>query len=214
MLKRLKAKAWARAKRPNRSSDPVRVVVGLRNPGADHEGTRHNVGYEVVSHLIDRWDETATRAPPSIRGMIAQKGVGDDRALLFIPNTFMNESGGAVRALLDYHRVAPEDLLVIHDDIDLAFGRLRVQVDGGSGGHNGVRSVGRALGSNDFSRLKVGVGRPPGSQDPADFVLRRFTKKERSEVDLVVRDAGDVVELWLDDRVRAQEMAAHRGRDA
>jgi PTH1 family peptidyl-tRNA hydrolase len=126
----------------------------------------------------------------------------------------MNESGGSVRAALDHYRLTPADLLVIHDDIDLAFGRLRVQVGGGSGGHNGVRSLERAIGTKEFSRLKVGVGRPPGSQDPADFVLRRFAKRELPEVDLMIEDAADVVERWLDDRVRAQELAALRGRDA
>jgi PTH1 family peptidyl-tRNA hydrolase len=125
----------------------------------------------------------------------------------------MNESGGAIQSALAYHKILPADLLVIHDDIDLAFGRLRVQVAGGSGGHNGIRSVEKALGTKEFSRLKVGVGRPPGSMDPADFVLKRFSKTERPEVDVMVRDAADVVRLWLDDRERAQEQAAHRGRD-
>ena len=133
--------------------------------------------------------------------------------MLFVPNTFMNESGGPVRAALDYFRVERDDLLVIHDDIDLTFGRLRLQVAGGSGGHNGIRSLESALGTKEFSRLKFGVGRPPGSMDPADFVLRPFTRKERPEVDLMVEDAADVVETWLTDRARAQEMAALRGRD-
>lgn len=117
-----------------------------------------------------------------------------------------------MRAALHYYKLEPEDLLVIHDDIDLAFGTMRLQIAGGSGGHNGVRSVERALGTKEFSRLKVGVGRPPGPQDPADYVLRRFAKQERPEVDLLVEDAADVVELWIDDRVRAQELAARRGR--
>jgi PTH1 family peptidyl-tRNA hydrolase len=125
----------------------------------------------------------------------------------------MNESGRVVRSVLDYWKVATVDLLVVHDDIDLAFGRLRLQVAGGTGGHNGVRSVERSLGTRDFSRLKLGVGRPPGSVTPADHVLRPFTKEERPEVGLLVDDAADVVEEWVQDRARAQEMAAHRGRD-
>jgi PTH1 family peptidyl-tRNA hydrolase len=134
--------------------------------------------------------------------------------LFLLPFTFMNESGRVVRAAVDYYRVNPEDLLVIHDDIDLPFGRLRLQVGGGSGGHNGIRSVERALGTKEFSRLKVGIGRPPGSQDPADYVLRPFSKSERLDVDVIVGDAGDVVERWLEDRERAQEQAALRDRDA
>jgi PTH1 family peptidyl-tRNA hydrolase len=124
----------------------------------------------------------------------------------------MNESGEAVRAVLDYFGLAVGDLLVVHDDIDLAFGRLKLQVAGGSGGHNGIRSIERALGTNRFSRLKFGVGRPPGDIDPADFVLRRFSVAERPEVRDMVEDAADVVQLWLSDRARAQEMAALRGR--
>lgn len=191
----------------------MRVVVGLRNPGSDYEGTRHNVGQEVVEHVLDRSSESLSRGPSRMRGMVAQTGVGENRSLFFLPNTFMNESGGAVRSALDYYKVRPSDLLVIHDDIDLPFGRLRIQVGGGSGGHNGIRSLERALGSQEFSRLKVGVGRPPGSQDPADYVLRPFSKSERSEVDLIVADAADVVERWLEDRDRAQEVAALRGKD-
>lgn len=190
----------------------MRLVVGLRNPGADYEGTRHNIGFEVVARTLERAGESLGRAPSRVRGVIATVGAGDDRTLFFVPGTFMNESGAAVRAALDYHKVATDDLLVVHDDIDLPFGRLRLQVGGGSGGHNGVRSLERALGTKEFSRLKVGVGRPPGSQDPADFVLRTFAKRELAEVDAMIEDAADVVERWLEDRVRAQEMAAHRGR--
>jgi PTH1 family peptidyl-tRNA hydrolase len=195
-------------------NSPVRLVVGLRNPGDDYEGTRHNLGYEIVARVVELAGETPGRAPSRIRGMVAQVGAGDDRTLYLIPNTFMNESGAAVRSALDYYRIDPSEMLVVHDDIDLPFGRLRIQVGGGSGGHNGIRSLERALGTKGFSRLKAGVGRPPGSQDPADFVLRHFTKKERPEVDLMIEDAAGVVESWLDDKARAQELAALRGRDA
>jgi PTH1 family peptidyl-tRNA hydrolase len=122
----------------------------------------------------------------------------------------MNDSGRAVGSLQSYYKVDPEHLLVLHDDIDLAFGRLRVQKAGGSGGHNGIRSLEQHLGTKDFWRLKLGVGRPPGNQDPAQYVLKRFTKSERPEVDLMIEDAADVVARWLDDPPRAQELAAHR----
>jgi len=192
----------------------MRIVVGLRNPGADYEGTRHNVGSEVVERVLQRAGVPPGRAPSRVSGAIAQVGTGDDRTIYILPFTFMNESGGVVRSALGYYKVDTSDLLVIHDDIDLPFGRLRLQVGGGSGGHNGIRSVERALGTKEFSRLKVGVGRPPGSQDPADYVLRTFAKSERPEVEVILEDAADVVERWLDDRGRAQEMAALRGRDA
>jgi PTH1 family peptidyl-tRNA hydrolase len=130
--------------------------------------------------------------------------------LLVTPLTFMNDSGRAVRAVLSYYKVEAADLLVVHDDIDLDFGRLRIQIGGGSGGNNGVRSIEAHLGHRDFARLKIGVGRPPGSRHAAGHVLATFSKAEREEADVLVQDAADVVERWLVDRARAQEMAAHR----
>lgn len=191
----------------------MRVVVGLRNPGADYENTRHNVGYEVVLRVLADLGESLGRAPRRLRGMEAQWGSGEERTLFFVPNSFMNESGGPVKAALDYYGIGLEDLLVAHDDIDLPFGRLRLQVNGGSGGHNGIRSLEKSLGSNQFSRLKVGVGRPPGEMDPADYVLSRFSRREASEVEAMISDAAAVVELWLTDREKAVELAARRGRD-
>jgi peptidyl-tRNA hydrolase, PTH1 family len=213
-VRKLKSPLRSLRKKARKTDSPVRVVVGLRNAGPDYEGTRHNVGAEVVQFVLDRAGESPGRAPSRISGMITQVGVGDNRTLFLLPFTYMNQSGGSVRATLDYFKVAPSDLLVIHDDIDLAFGRLRLQVAGGSGGHNGIRSIEKALGTREFSRLKVGVGRPPGSQDPSTFVLHPFSKQERAEVDLMVADAADVVERWVEDPVRAQEMAAHRGRES
>ena len=127
----------------------------------------------------------------------------------------MNHAGQAVAPLARYYRTDGDRLLVIHDDIDLPFAKLRVQASGGAGGHNGVRSVASSLGSPDFWRLKVGVGRPPGRQEPADYVLRRFASKERPEVDLLVQYAADVAELFVSDggpaaRQRAGEVGSGR----
>jgi PTH1 family peptidyl-tRNA hydrolase len=191
----------------------VRAIVGLRNPGPDYEGTRHNIGYEVVSTLLERHGASLSRAPSRLRSMLATVGTGEGRALIVVPTTFMNDSGQAVRSSLDYHKVPPASMIVVHDDIDLAFGRFRLQVGGGSGGHNGIRSLERSLGTKEFNRLKFGVGRPPGTMDPADFVLRRFSAAERPEVDVMVEEAADVIELWLSEPARAQELAALRGRD-
>lgn len=190
------------------------VVVGLRNPGSKYDGTRHNIGFEVISRVADRADIELGRAPSRVSAAIARVGTVDRPAILVAPFVYMNESGRVVRAALDYWKVSGDDLLVVHDDIDLAFGRLRLQVAGGSGGNNGVKSVESHLGTKEFSRLKVGVGRPPGSMSPADFVLRPFTKTEQPEVGVIVEDAADVVETWLTDRSRAQELAAHRGKNA
>ena len=188
----------------------MRVVIGLRNPGPEYERTRHNVGAEVVESLAANLGEKLGRGPSRTRCSTAESTVGGTKVVLAVPLTYMNESGGPVRSLAEYFGVTGENLLIIHDDIDLPFGRLRLQVAGGSGGHNGIRSVESALGTKEFSRLKFGVGRPPGPQDPADFVLRTFTKSERPEVDVMVEDAADVVTGWFEDRARAQELAARR----
>ncbi|MGH8950607.1 MAG: aminoacyl-tRNA hydrolase [Acidimicrobiia bacterium] len=199
--------------RAGRASSPTQAVIGLRNPGVDYEGTRHNSGYEVLARVLERAGEKLGRAPSRVRAQVTTIGAGDDRVLYAVPMTYMNESGRAVRSLLDYFDLSPASVLVVHDDIDLPFGRLRLQVGGGSGGNNGVRSIESALGTKDFNRLKLGVGRPPGQMDAADFVLRPFTKAERPEVALMVEDAADVVELWPTDPARAQELAALRGRE-
>jgi PTH1 family peptidyl-tRNA hydrolase len=184
------------------------VICGLRNPGAQYDGTRHNIGYEVVRVLASRHQARFRRGPLRVRAEIAR--VANPEMTLIAPLTFMNDSGRAVRAVLSYYKFEPRDLLVVHDDIDLDFGRLRVQIGGGSGGNNGIRSIEAHLGHRDFSRLKVGVGRPQGSREAANHVLAEFRKSERDEAEVLVEDAADVVERWLSDPARAQEMAAHR----
>ena len=186
----------------------MRVVCGLRNPGSEYEGTRHNLGYEVISVLATRLDAKLKRGPLRVRAEVTR--VPNRDLLLAVPNSYVNESGRVVRSLLSYFKAATADLLVLHDDIDLVFGRLRIQENGGSGGHNGIKSIETSLGTAAFWRLKMGVGRPPGNQDPAEFVLRRFSKADRTEADLLVQDAADVVERWLVDPARAQELAANR----
>lgn len=188
----------------------MKIVVGLRNPGSEYAGTRHNVGAEVIAELAHRHGERFKAKTMRTRSEVAEIRVGPEKVVLAAPMSYMNESGGPVSATLRYLKGEIDDLLVIHDDIDLDFGRLRIQVGGGSGGHNGIRSLEKSLGTRDFARLKVGVGRPPGRQDPAAYVLKPFSGAERSEVDLLVVDAADVVEQWVNDPARAQEQAAHR----
>ena len=140
-----------------------------------------------------------------MRAEVCEVRIGDVRAVLAIPTTFMNESGQAVAPLLRYFRAKSQNLLVIHDDIDLPFAKMRLQYDRGSGGNNGARSVIRSLGSQEFWRLKCGVGRPPGRMDPASFVLRRFTSKEQPEVDLMVELGADIVERFVADGGQAAQ---------
>ncbi|CAN5789037.1 aminoacyl-tRNA hydrolase [soil metagenome] len=188
----------------------MKVVVGLRNPGSDYELTRHNVGHEVLMSVAREHGSRMGKGPRRSRCECCEVTIGDQRVLLAAPLTFMNDSGGPVRAVVDYFSAGLDELLVLHDDIDLPFGRLRLQRGGGTGGHNGLRSIERSMGTRDFHRLKIGVGRPPGRMDPSDFVLRRFTKAERTEMDLVVGDANGVVEAWVSDVETATRLAGER----
>jgi len=179
----------------------MKLIVGLGNPGRRYRGTRHNVGWEVIARLADRAgirvneDEGFAEVG---RGMI-----GDRRVLLARPFTYMNVSGEAVRDLRRRHRVRPEDILIIVDDIDLPLGRLRLRAAGSAGGHNGLKSVIEALGTTGFPRLRVGIGRPPLGTDPADFVLTRFTADEAPAVQVSIERAADAVELAVTEGLNA-----------
>jgi PTH1 family peptidyl-tRNA hydrolase len=179
------------------SGQPDRfLVVGLRNPGPDYRETRHNVGESVARAIAA--GQSFRRGPRRTMAEVAEVVVGGRPAVLALPMTFMNESGGPVAGLIGYYRIDPTDLVLVHDDIDLPFGKLRFHFGRGSGGHNGVGSVMRSIGSREVWRLKIGVGRPPGRMDPADFVLRRFTAAERPDVDLMVVEAADTVQRFAE----------------
>lgn len=173
------------------------LIVGLGNPGSEYLGSRHNIGQEVVGALARRWGISFRRAPGRIRAQVAEAEANAARVILALPRTFVNESGSAVGPLMRYYGVPLAELVLVHDDIDLPFGRLRFQHARGSGGHRGVDSVAAAVGSLGFSRLKIGVGRPPSSMDPADYVLRPFRRGERAEVELLVEDGADVLEALV-----------------
>ncbi len=174
-------------------------MVGLRNPGRAYERTRHNLGADVVAVVASRWAASFKRARRTIRAEVSEAHIDGVRSVLAMPTTFMNDSGRAVAPLLRYFDAEPGDLLVVHDDIDLPFARLRLQYDRGSGGNNGARSVIRSLGTREFWRLKCGVGRPPGRMDPAEYVLHRFAGREQPEIDLLIEQAADVVERFITD---------------
>jgi PTH1 family peptidyl-tRNA hydrolase len=172
----------------------VSLIVGLRNPGSNYDGTRHNLGGEVIEGVAP--GQRLKRARLGIRADVAEVRLGDARTLIAVPRTFMNQAGTAVQPLARYYGVGLDDLLIVHDDIDLPFGKIRAQLGGGEGGHNGVRSVVGSLDSKAFWRLKVGVGRPPQRVDPADYVLERFSKAERAEMDDVIMRAARVAEIF------------------
>jgi PTH1 family peptidyl-tRNA hydrolase len=173
------------------------LVVGLGNPGARYSGNRHNVGQMVVAQLAA--DLGAKLSAHRSRAQVAQArlppsaGRPGARLVLAAPTAYMNESGGQVVAAVRFFKVPPERLLVVHDELDLPFGDVMLKRGGGEGGHNGLRSISTSLGTRDYGRLRVGIGRPPGRMDPADFVLRDFSPVERKELPFVLSDAVDAV---------------------
>jgi len=177
----------------------VWVIAGLGNPGPGYAQTRHNVGYLVTDELLDRTGGSL-RQQKSGRAVAAEvwvNGPGGQRAVLMRGHGYMNESGGPVSAVLAYYKVAPDRLVVIHDELDIPYGDLRVKFGGGDNGHNGLRSIRQSLGTGDFFRVRFGIGRPPGRQDPAEFVLKPFGATERRELDLHLSRAADCVETLI-----------------
>lgn len=172
----------------------MKLVVGLGNPGKRYEGTRHNVGFEVVERLARECGADPPR--PKFDGDVWECVFGDEKSLLVAPRTFMNRSGGSVRKAVDFYQIPVEEMLVVCDEFQLPTGQLRLRKQGTDGGHNGLADVIRVLGTNEFSRLRIGIGPVPDRWDQADFVLGKFTAAERGEIDLQVARAADAVKLW------------------
>lgn len=177
------------------------LVVGLGNPGLEYAQTRHNVGQMVADELARRWSGSfsSLKRTHAHVASIRVGGVGPASvpAALAKPLSYMNVSGGPVSSLAKYFDVPATDVVVIHDDLDIPFGAIRLKRGGGAGGHNGLKDVSKALDTPDYVRVRVGVGRPPGRQAPAEFVLKPFSSTERKELDLVVALAADAVEDLL-----------------
>ncbi|MEY8014845.1 MULTISPECIES: aminoacyl-tRNA hydrolase [Mycobacterium] len=184
------------------------LVVGLGNPGDNYARTRHNVGFMVVDLLAARLGSTFKAHKRSGAEVVSGR-LGGHSVLLAKPRCYMNESGRQVGPLAKFYSVAPADVVVIHDDLDLDFGRIRLKVGGGEGGHNGLRSVAAALGSKEFQRVRVGIGRPPGRKDPAAFVLESFTSTERAEVPTICEQAADATELLVQMGLEAAQNRVH-----
>lgn len=183
------------------------LVVGLGNPGPRYAANRHNVGAMVLDELAGR---TGSRLKThKARAVAAQARLGPlpgTPVVLAVPSSFMNESGGPVSALLAFFGAAPDRLVVVHDELDIDAGTVRLKLGGGEGGHNGLRSISQSIGTRDYYRVRVGIGRPPGRMDPADFVLRDFSPTERKELPFLLDDAADGVEtLVLDGLLTAQQ---------
>jgi len=184
------------------------LVVGLGNPGPGYADTRHNVGFGVAELLAER---AAARFSLHKRSNaeVAEGRLAGRKVVLAKPRTYMNESGGPVAGLVRYFSVPPEELVVVHDDLDLGFGVIRLKQGGGEGGHNGLRSISRSIGTKDYLRVRFGIGRPPGRQDPADYVLKRFSATERKELEFAVDLAADAAEALLEQGLEPAQNRFH-----
>ncbi|RKN25665.1 aminoacyl-tRNA hydrolase [Micromonospora musae] len=171
------------------------LVVGLGNPGREYAGNRHNVGFMVAELLAQRVGAKFGRHRRAVAEVAEGRlGFGGPRLVLVKPLTYMNLSGGPVAALAQFYKVVPGQVVAVHDELDIGYGQLRVKCGGGEGGHNGLRSMTKSLGTKEYVRVRFGIGRPPGRQDPADFVLSDFSAVERKELEFLVDRAADVVE--------------------
>jgi PTH1 family peptidyl-tRNA hydrolase len=193
-------------------SEDAYLVVGLGNPGPAYSDTRHNVGYRVADLLAQRMGGTWKRHK-SGRAHVVEGRLGGPpgtRVVLGRARSYMNESGGPVASLLGFYKVPPARLVVVYDELDIPYGALRVKYGGGDNGHNGLKSIRRSLGTGDYYRVRFGVGRPHGRQDPADFLLSPFSAAERRDLDVHLERCGDAVESLLDSGLEATQNVYNR----
>lgn len=185
------------------------LVVGLGNPGPGYANHRHNVGQMVLDELASRIGATFKKHKTPAQVAEGFLRPGGPKLVLAKSNSYMNTSGGPVAALLKFYSLPLERLIVVHDELDIPFDTVKLKSGGGHGGHNGLRDIAKAAGSPDYVRVRVGVGRPPGRQDPADFVLQGFSSTERSVLPNLLSDAADAVELVITDGLLAAQQKVH-----
>ena len=189
------------------------LVVGLGNPGSRYESTRHNVGQMVVDELARRRGAAFKSHRANARVAETWLAPGQPKLVLAKPNSFMNVSGGPVSGLAAFFGIEPERVIVVHDELDIPFDTIKLKTGGGHGGHNGVRDVAKALDTPEFTRVRVGIGRPPGRQDAADWVLDPFGATERAQLPLLIGDAADAVELVVGEGLLAAQQRFHAPRE-
>ncbi|WP_155388588.1 aminoacyl-tRNA hydrolase [Catellatospora paridis] len=188
------------------------LIVGLGNPGPQYAGNRHNVGFFIADLLAERTGAKFGRHRKAVADVAeARLGFGVDapRLVLVKPLTYMNLSGGPAAALSQFYKVPPEQIIAVHDELDIPYGQLRLKVGGGEGGHNGLRSMTKSLATKEYLRVRFGVGRPPGRQDPADYVLSDFSAVERKELEFLVDRAADAVEAIVKSGLAAAQLTYH-----
>ena len=197
----------------------VMFVVGLGNPGERYARTRHNVGHMVIDELVSSLGTKLSLHKQShtlaaCARLTASPGASGGQVIFAISQSFMNTSGTPVSSLMKYFHGSPENLIVIHDDLDLPFGTLRLKRGGGEGGHNGLRSLSSSLGTKNYIRMRIGIGRPPQKQDPADFVLSAFSASERKELPFIIVQAAEAVRDVLERGLEAATMRLHTANRA
>ncbi|MCZ0755784.1 aminoacyl-tRNA hydrolase [Anoxybacillus sp. J5B_2022] len=173
----------------------MKLFVGLGNPGKEYEETRHNVGFMVIDELVKRWNLSYSQA--KFNGVFASHLISGEKVILCKPLTYMNLSGECVRPLIDYFKIDLEDVVVIYDDLDLPVGKIRLRTKGSAGGHNGIKSLIHHLGTEQFKRIRVGIGRPQNGQKITDYVLGRFQAEEASEIKQAIDRAADACEKFV-----------------
>lgn len=178
----------------------MKIIIGLGNPGSQYVNTRHNVGFRVVEKLSNNAG-VSLKSSPHAKGLFAEAQLEEETVLLFLPLTYMNNSGVAVKRMVEVHAIDYTDILVVCDDFSIDFGRLRIRSKGRDGGHNGLASIIYQLNSDEFPRLRLGIGAPPGKKNAADFVLEEFSNQEKEEVEFLTNDAADCCCVWLRDGI-------------
>jgi PTH1 family peptidyl-tRNA hydrolase len=191
----------------------VWLVIGLGNPGPRYESTRHNVGQLVVDELAARRGEAWRAHKANARVAETWLRPGGPKLVLAKPNSFMNVSGGPVAGLVRFYGVEPDRVIIVHDELDIPFDTIKLKVGGGHGGHNGVRDVAKALDTPEFPRVRVGIGRPQGRQDAADWVLDPFGAVERKTLPILVSDAADAVEQLIGEGLLSAQQKHHAPRE-
>ncbi len=186
----------------------MKLIVGLGNPGKEYEKTRHNVGFEVVEELARQWG--ISLAKKKFETIFGEARVREERVLLALPQTYMNLSGQAVSALVGFFKVDLTDCVVIHDDLDLPVGRIKVVRGGGPAGHRGVASIQELLGTENFCRFRIGVGKPAQKEEVVDFVLKPFLKEEKKPLQEAVEKAKEGLEIWIEKGVEAAIAFCHK----
>lgn len=190
------------------------LIVGLGNPGAQYQGNRHNVGQMVLDELAGRVGAGFKSHKARAQVVEGRLGIGGPRLVLAKPMTYMNVSGGPVSALANFYGISPDHVVAVHDEIDIPFNTVKLKIGGGEGGHNGLRDISKALATKDYLRVRVGVGRPPGRMDTADYVLRDFGTAELKELPFLLDEAADAVELLLQEGLTAAQQKFHPAKTA